>query len=86
MTPEEIGKIVDIAAELGVKKIKVTGGEPLIRDDIVEIIQRISPSVEEVSMTTNASQLAELAAPLKAAGLARVNVASTPYTLMFSAM
>ena len=74
MTPEEIGKIVDIAAELGVKKIKVTGGEPLIRDDIVEIIQRISPRVEEVSMTTNASHLAELAAPLKAAGLARVNV------------
>ncbi|MCX6642706.1 MAG: GTP 3',8-cyclase MoaA [Candidatus Bathyarchaeota archaeon] len=74
MTPEEISKVVDVAAELGVKKIKITGGEPLIRDDIVEIIQRISPSVEEVSMTTNASRLAELAAPLKAAGLARVNV------------
>ena len=74
MTPEEIGKIVDVAAELGVKKIKITGGEPLIRDDIVDIIRRISSSVEEVSMTTNASRLAELAAPLKAAGLARVNV------------
>jgi cyclic pyranopterin phosphate synthase len=54
MSPSEIGRLVEIASELGVTKVKVTGGEPLIRDDIVEVIRLISPHVREVSMTTNA--------------------------------
>jgi cyclic pyranopterin phosphate synthase len=74
MTPKEIGKIVEVASELGIRKIKVTGGEPLIRDDIAEIIQQISPYVDEVSMTTNGSMLSQLAGSLKMAGLTRVNV------------
>jgi cyclic pyranopterin phosphate synthase len=75
MTPEEIEAIVKIASELGIRKIKLTGGEPLIRQDIIEIVKRISPFVEEVSMTTNASKLTrELACELKKAGLARVNI------------
>ena len=56
------------------KYIKLTGGEPLLRDDIVEIVRRVKPYVEEVSMTTNASQLKEKACKLKEAGLARVNI------------
>jgi cyclic pyranopterin phosphate synthase len=74
MTPEEIETIVKTAAELGIKKVKLTGGEPLVRDDIVEIIERISPYLKEVSMTTNASLLADKANQLKEAGLKRVNI------------
>ena len=74
MTPVEIEKIVKVAAMLGVSKVKLTGGEPLLRGDIVEIIQRVSPHVDEVSMTTNAHYLASKAEELKAAGLKRVNI------------
>jgi cyclic pyranopterin phosphate synthase len=74
LTADEVEKIVKLAASQGIKKVKLTGGEPLVRKDIVEIVQRISPYVDEVSMTTNASRLEELACPLKEAGLARVNV------------
>jgi cyclic pyranopterin phosphate synthase len=74
MTPDEIEKIVSIASELGVTRVKITGGEPLLRDDAVEIVRRISPYVEEVSMTTNGYKLAEMAYDLKEAGLTRVNV------------
>ncbi len=74
LTVEEVERIVKLAASQGVRKVKLTGGEPLVRKDIVEIVERISPLVDEVSMTTNASKLEELAHPLKEAGLARVNV------------
>ena len=74
MTPEELGRIGRIAAELGIKRIKLTGGEPLVRADIVDIVRRLAPHVEEVSLTTNGTMLEELAAPLRKAGLARVNV------------
>ena len=74
MSPEEIERLVKVGASLGISKVKVTGGEPLVRDDIVEIISKISPLVREVSLTTNGSRLSELAVGLKRAGLARVNV------------
>jgi len=74
MTVEEIEKTLEIASSLGIRKVKITGGEPLLREDIVEIVRRISPLVDEVSLTTNGSRLAELAGPLKASGLGRVNV------------
>ena len=74
MTPEEVGRIVEVAAWLGVIKVKVTGGEPLMRDDIVDVVHRISPHLKEVSMTTNALLLPEKARALKKAGLTRVNV------------
>ena len=73
-TVDEVENIAKVASELGIKYIKLTGGEPLIRSDIVEIVRRIKPYVEEVSMTTNASQLKEKACQLKEAGLARVNI------------
>ena len=74
MTSAEIGRIVEVAAELGVTKIKVTGGEPLMRGDIVEVIRLISPHVREVSMTTNALLLPGKAVALREAGLKRVNI------------
>jgi cyclic pyranopterin phosphate synthase len=74
MTPEEIEAVVSVASELGISKIKLTGGEPLIRNDIIEIVRRVSPYVSEVSMTTNASLLKEKAQKLAEAGLKRVNI------------
>ncbi|MFH0897031.1 MAG: GTP 3',8-cyclase MoaA, partial [Candidatus Bathyarchaeota archaeon] len=59
-----------------IKKVKLTGGEPLLRTDIVEIVGKLSniPHIQEVAMTTNGTYLKSLAGPLKVAGLARVNV------------
>lgn len=74
MSPDEIEVIVKIASKLGIRKVKLTGGEPLVRADIIEIVKRIAPYVEEVSMTTNASMLKEKACDLKRAGLKRVNI------------
>jgi cyclic pyranopterin phosphate synthase len=74
MTAEEIERLVGVTSKLGIKKVKMTGGELLLRPDVVDIVRRISPLVNEVSLTTNAIKLASLAKPLKAAGLARVNI------------
>ena len=74
LRPAEIERAVRAAAAIGVDRVKLTGGEPTLRTDIVEIIQRIAPLVDEVSMTTNGLLLESLAAPMHAAGLDRVNV------------
>ncbi len=69
-------RIIDIAKafhRLGVKKLKITGGEPLLRRDILDIIQEM-PDFDEISMTTNGTLLAEYAEELKECGLDRVNV------------
>jgi len=75
MTAGEIGEIVKLAAEIGVDKLKITGGEPLLRRDIADVISAVSvPGIKEVSMTTNGALLAERAHELAEAGLNRVNV------------
>lgn len=74
VTLEEIEAVVSVAAGLGINKVKLTGGEPLLRDDVVEIVRRISPYVDEVSMTTNGYMLKEKACDLREAGLKRVNI------------
>ncbi len=73
---EEIYKIVQVAAENGVTEIRLTGGEPLVRADIVELVRMIRsvPQIDDISLTTNAMLLEEYAAPLKQAGLNRVNI------------
>lgn len=73
MTPEEIQRLVRVGAEFGVTRVKLTGGEPLVRDDIEDIVRRIAPHVE-VSLTTNGSMLEHRALTLQRAGLARINV------------
>jgi cyclic pyranopterin phosphate synthase len=74
MRPEEIERIVSVAASLGAKKVKITGGEPLLREDIADIVRRIRSLVQEVSLTTNGILLIDYARDLKNAGLDRINV------------
>ena len=74
MTPDEIAEIVSVAASLGAKKVKITGGEPLLREDIGDIVSRIKLHVQEVSLTTNGILLADCAQNLKRSGLDRINV------------
>ncbi len=76
MTPRELERIANVAASFGVDRVKLTGGEPLLRKDIIEIVERMRDThgIKEVSMTTNGVLLKEYAGLLKEAGLARVNV------------
>ncbi|MCD6446398.1 GTP 3',8-cyclase MoaA [Candidatus Bathyarchaeota archaeon] len=74
LSTTEIEKIVMVASSLGMRKVKLTGGEPLLREDIIEIVRRITPHVDEVSMTSNGFYLEEYAEKLYEAGLKRVNV------------
>jgi len=73
---EEIETVVRAAASLGITKVRITGGEPLVRKglaDLVAMIARI-PGIDDLAMTTNGTLLARYAEELKAAGLKRVNV------------
>jgi cyclic pyranopterin phosphate synthase len=76
LTPVEIGLIVGAAADLGIRKVRLTGGEPLMRADLEDIIREVRrhPAIEDLSLTTNGQGLAERAAGLKAAGLSRINI------------
>ncbi len=76
LSVEEIEEIVRASAECGIRKVRVTGGEPLVRRGIVDICRRISaiPGVEELDMTTNGVLLPKLAVELKKAGVKRLNI------------
>jgi cyclic pyranopterin phosphate synthase len=76
MTVAEIGRIAKIASDFGVIKVKLTGGEPLVRKDIPEIVERISSirGLSDLSMTTNGALLAPLAQELHGRGLRRINI------------
>lgn len=76
LTFEEIERFASVAARLGVDKIRLTGGEPLVRQELDQLVRRLvqTPGVSEVALTTNGILLAEQAAALKAAGLSRLNV------------
>ncbi|MGM9615325.1 MAG: GTP 3',8-cyclase MoaA [Oscillospiraceae bacterium] len=73
---EEIAEIVAAAAELGISKIRITGGEPLVRRDCVELCRMIGAidGINEIDMTTNGTLLPRYAGELKAAGVHRVNI------------
>jgi cyclic pyranopterin phosphate synthase len=73
---EEIARLMKIFAGLGVKRVRLTGGEPLLREDVLELVKKMSSisGLKEVALTTNGSVLAPLAFLLKEAGLATVNV------------
>jgi len=79
MSVDEIVRIVKVAAGLGISRVKLTGGEPLYRKDIVDIVAGINGlrGLQDLAMTTNGCFLASLAKDLKANGLRRVNV-NTP--------
>lgn len=74
LSVEEIERAASAASSLGISRFKITGGEPLLRMDIVDVIKAISSHAEEVSMTTNGSHLERMASRLVEAGLRRVNV------------
>jgi cyclic pyranopterin phosphate synthase len=73
---EEIERVVRVAAKLGVRSIRLTGGEPTVRPHVAELVRLIKsiPGIEDISMTTNATRLVDMAQELKAAGVDRVNI------------
>lgn len=76
LTFEEIERVISAFSELGVKRVRLTGGEPLVRKQLPDLISRLGslPGVDDLSLSTNASLLAEHAEGLKDAGIGRINV------------
>ncbi len=76
LTEDEMITAVQAAASLGITKLRITGGEPLIKRNIVSICQRAAavPGIQEVCLTTNAVMLKQLAKPLREAGVSRINL------------
>jgi cyclic pyranopterin phosphate synthase len=76
LTFEEIKRFVCVVAELGIRKLRVTGGEPLLRKGLPDLVAMLLavPGIEDVGMTTNGIGLTRLARPLREAGLRRLNV------------
>lgn len=73
---EELFQVAKAFTSLGVRKIRLTGGEPLVRRDVLSLIRNIGalPGLEELLITTNASHLEDMAEDLKAAGVSRINI------------
>ncbi len=73
---EEIARFVSVMAELGVERVRITGGEPLVRKGVVDLVRRIAetPGIRQVAMTTNGELLPRFAGPLYEAGLRGLNV------------
>ncbi len=73
---DEIERVIRIFGELGTKRIRITGGEPLVRKNLAELASRLSslPGIEDLSLSSNATRLQKQAAPLKQAGISRINV------------
>ncbi|MGE5372094.1 MAG: GTP 3',8-cyclase MoaA [Solirubrobacterales bacterium] len=73
---EEVAHLVRVAASIGITRVRLTGGEPLIRRNLLQLIREIDeiPGINDLSMTTNAQLLAPMAQDLAAAGLDRINI------------
>ncbi len=76
LTDDDLLRIVRVAAELGFRKFRLTGGEPLLRPNLIEVIREMArmPGVECIGLSTNALKLPTLAEPLRAAGARTVNI------------
>jgi len=76
LNTDELMSVISAGVKEGIEEIRLTGGEPLLRNDIVEIVSRIAslPNAPKLSLTTNGLKLAQLAKPLFTAGLERINV------------
>lgn len=76
LTFEEIARLVHVVAEMGVDKLRLTGGEPLVRQDLHRLIQQLAavPGIRDIALTTNGMLLTEQAQALRDAGLRRLNV------------
>lgn len=73
---DEIERVIRIFAELGTKRIRITGGEPLVRKNLPELAARLAtiPGIDDLSLSSNATRLQKQAAPLKQAGISRINI------------
>jgi cyclic pyranopterin phosphate synthase len=73
---EEILRVARVAAGLGITKVRVTGGEPLVRRGVVDFLAELAriPGISDLSLTTNGLRLPEFAGPLRAAGVSRINI------------
>src|SRR5690349_741290 len=78
LTYEEIGDVVAQLAPLGLRRIRITGGEPTIRPNLEQLIRllRAVPEIEDIALSTNGARLPELAPRLRAAGLDRINMSA----------
>jgi cyclic pyranopterin phosphate synthase len=76
LTFQEVERLLGVFARMGLKRVRLTGGEPLLRRHVDDLARRIAalPGIEDVSLSTNATQLAKMAARLRAAGVTRLNV------------
>lgn len=76
LTPGEIKRVAGLFMQLGVTKLRITGGEPLLRKDVMDIVDSLSslPGLQDLALTTNGSRLAAHARDLRAAGLKRITV------------
>jgi cyclic pyranopterin phosphate synthase len=76
LTFDEIERVIRLFSELGTRRIRLTGGEPLVRKDLSGLAQRLAalPGIEDLSLSTNATRLAKHAQALKQAGISRINV------------
>lgn len=76
LTEDEMVQAVEAAASLGIRKVRITGGEPLVKRNILSICTRIAAvdGIQEVCLTTNGMQLPQLAKPLREAGVSRLNI------------
>jgi len=76
LSADEIVQLVDIFTELGVDRVRLTGGEPLMRRDVTQVVERLTqnPRIRDLSLTTNGVQLSRYAGRLRRAGLDRVTV------------
>ncbi|MBI4673145.1 MAG: GTP 3',8-cyclase MoaA [Chloroflexi bacterium] len=76
LTDQELVRVIGVMATLGFDRVRLTGGEPTVRPNLVEIVQAISavPGIQEIAMTTNALRLEKIAEPLARAGMKRVNI------------
>lgn len=76
LDPEGFEKLVGTLVGLGIRQVRITGGEPLVRKDILEVVRRLRalPRLEDLALSTNGTELSRLAVPLREAGIDRVNV------------
>jgi cyclic pyranopterin phosphate synthase len=76
LSTAEVVRLVSIFAALGVRRVRLTGGEPTLRPDLLELVGAVGaiPGIEALALTTNGQRLAELATPLRMAGVRRINV------------
>jgi cyclic pyranopterin phosphate synthase len=76
LSTDEIVRVVGLCTRCGIRRVRLTGGEPLLREDIADLVRKLAGivGIEDLSMTTNGVLLGSMAAELKEAGLRRVNI------------